>query len=85
MKGDDKRASEHALGSIQRVAMMMVDVPKPEREEHYSKFERSLRDDLRKSGLNDHTSDEWARLTIDGIRDLVQEIENSGGAAGGQA
>ena len=73
------------VGTIQRIAMAMVELPQEERRELYSLVRRSLAEAIKELGVEDTIADVWLDKTMAGIQALVIEIEAGGGAEGGTA
>jgi hypothetical protein len=73
------------VGAIQRIAMVIVELPAEEREEHYAMVRQSFEAALREVGIEGATAHAWLNNTMHGIESLVSEIEAGGGAAGGKA
>jgi hypothetical protein len=71
--------------AIQRVAMALIELPKDERAAQYPIIRKNFQAAMRESGVEGAMADAWLDSTIIGIQTLVDEIETSGGAAGGQA
>ena len=73
------------VGTIQRIAMAMVELPQEERRELYSLVRRSLAEAIKELGVEDTIADIWLDKTMAGIQALVIEIEAGGSAEGGTA
>jgi hypothetical protein len=72
-------AIEASIGSAQKIAMRIVDLPKDKREAGIEFVRRNYADALEKFGIDSEQSHAWLELQIKGIRSLVSEIEASGG------
>ena len=68
------------LGSAQRIAMRILDLPKDKREAALEMVRRIYTDELKKYGAENQR---WINLQIGRIRSLIAEIESSGGRSGG--
>lgn len=73
------------VGTIQRIAMAMVELPPEERMAHYTGVRTNLAAAIKELGIEDTIADAWLDKTMHGIRALVREIEAGGGAEGGTA
>ena len=73
------------VGTIQRIAMAIVELPQEERRELYSLVRRSLAEAIKELGVENTIADVWLDKTMVGIQALVIEIEAGGGAEGGTA
>jgi hemoglobin-like flavoprotein len=73
------------VGTIQRIAMAMVELPQDERREHYTVVRRSLAEAIKELGVDDPIANAWLDKTMEGIQALVTEIEAGGGSEGGTA
>jgi len=76
---------EQTAEAVQRMAMALLDLPREERVAQYPLIRRNFEASLRECGLEGATANAWLDSTIIGIRILLNRIENSGGAVGGQA
>ena len=76
-------AIEASIGSAQKIAMRIVDLPKDKREAGIEFVRRNYADTLEKFGIDDEQARAWLELQIKGIRSLILEIEASGGTGGG--
>jgi hypothetical protein len=65
--------------------MQIVDFPTDERESAFAIVRRNYEESLRRYGVDDAQGRAWLELQMLYIRDLVSEIKNSGGGAGGRA
>ena len=75
-------AIEASIGSAQKIAMRIVDLPEDKREAGIEFVRRSYADALEKFGIDNDQARAWLELQIKGIRSLISEIEASGGAGG---
>ena len=71
------------VGTIQRIAMAMVELPPEERIAHYAVVRTSFAAAIKELGVEDTIANAWLDKTMDGIQALVTEIEAGGGAEGG--
>ena len=76
---------EHTAEAVQRIAMALLDLPREERAAQYPVIRRNFEAALTECGIEGPVADAWLDSTIIGIQNLLNEIENSGGAGGGQA
>ena len=74
---------EASIGSAQKIAMRIVDLPKDKREAGIEFVRRNYADTLEKFGIDYEQARAWLELQIKGIRSLILEIEASGGTGGG--
>jgi hypothetical protein len=84
---EQERALEATLGTIQRVAMKIVEAPRDRREDAFAIARRNYAEGLRRFGQNpeEGAPRAWLEKVMEGLRLLVAEIERSGGASGGRA
>jgi hypothetical protein len=75
-------AIEASIGSAQKIAMRIVDLPKDKREAGIEFVRRNYADALEKYGMDGEQARTWLELQIKGIRNLISEIERSGGTGG---
>jgi hypothetical protein len=75
-------AIEASIGSAQKIAMRIVDLPKDKREAGIEFVRRNYADAFEKFGIDGEQARAWLELQIKGIRSLVSEIERSGGTGG---
>jgi hypothetical protein len=73
------------VGAIQRIAMVIVELPAEEREGHYAMVRENFEAALMKVGIEGAAAHAWLNNTMHGIAALVSEIEAGGGAVGGTA
>jgi aspartyl-tRNA synthetase len=73
-------AIEVSIGSAQRIAMRIVDLPKDKREAGIEFVRREYEDALEKFGIDGEQARAWLELQIKEIRSLISEIEASGTA-----
>ena len=73
-------AIEASIGSAQKIAMRIVDLPKDKREAGIEFVRRSYA--LEKFGIDGEQAHAWLELQIKGIRSLISEIEASGNTGG---
>ena len=84
MPEQHKAAFDAIMGSLNRVAMTVVETPKSQRDEIY-KTVRDLYSATLKDKLSKKDADEFLAMYMARLRDLVDIIEAGGGAAGGHA
>jgi hypothetical protein len=70
-------AIEASIGSAQRIAMRIVDLPKDKREAGIEFVRREYEDALEKFDIDGEQARAWLELQIKGIRSLISEIEAS--------
>ena len=70
------------VGAIQRIAMVIVELPTGGRAAHYAMVRRKFEAVMREVGIEGATAHAWLNSTMHGIESLVSEIEAGGGAAG---
>jgi hypothetical protein len=75
-------AIEVSIGSAQKIAMRIVDLPKDKREAGIEFVRRNYADALEKFGIDGEQARAWLELQMKGIRSLISEIEASGGTRG---
>jgi hypothetical protein len=76
---------KHTAEAVQRIAMALLDLPREERAAQYPFILRNFEAALTECDIDGPVADAWLDTTIIGIQRLVNDIENSGGAVGGQA
>ena len=72
-------AIEASIGSAQKIAMRIVDLPKDKRDAGIEFVRRNYEDALEKFGIDSEQAHAWLELQIKRIRSLISEIEASGG------
>jgi hypothetical protein len=78
-------AIEASIGSVQRIATRIIDLPNDQREAALEIVHREYMEAAKKSGFDDERGRAWADLQTEGIKALIAEIEKSGGGHGGTA
>jgi hypothetical protein len=78
---DEQQTAE----AVQRMAMALLDLPREERVSEYPVIRRNFEEALRECGIEGAIADAWLDSTMIGIQNLLNDIENSGGAEGGRA
>jgi hypothetical protein len=71
--------------AIRRVAMAVMELPRDERAVQYGIIRKNFQSALSECNIVGPMADAWLDGTIIGIQALVNDIEDSGGAVGGQA
>lgn len=81
MTPEQEKALEATLGTVQRVAMRIAEVPRDRREEAFSIARRGYEDGIRKQGFDPAAPapGAWLAKVMQGLRFLVAEIDSSGG------
>jgi hypothetical protein len=82
---EQRAAIEASIGSVQRIAMKIINLPREHRETGLEVVRRNFSDALKKHGYDNEHGRRWLDLQIEGIRCLIAEIEGSGGGHGGKA
>ena len=72
-------------GQLQQWAMEAMEKPREQRNEFIREIALRYYDDAVKNGLSKTQAEEWRQSVDDWLRSLVEVIETSGGAAGGNA
>jgi hypothetical protein len=72
-------AIETSIGSTQKIAVRIVDLPKDKREAGIEFVRRNYADALEEFGIDSEQGRAWLELQIKRIRSLISEIEASGG------
>ena len=87
MTPEQEKAIETTIGTVQRVAMKIAEVPRSHREQAFTIARRNYEESFRRFGHNpnDAGPQAWLEKVMQGIRLLVAQIDNSGGAGGGHA
>ena len=87
MTPEQEKALEATLGTVQRVAMRIAEIPRDRREEAFSIARRGYEDGMRKFGQDPNSAEPsaWLEKVMQGLRLLVAEIDNSGGAQSGRS
>jgi hypothetical protein len=73
------------VGTIQRIAMAIVELPTERWAAHYVMVRRKFEAVMMEVGIEGATAHAWLNSTMHGIESLVSEIEAGGGAVGGNA
>lgn len=86
MTPEQEKALDATLGTVQRVAMKIVELSRDRREEAFAIARRNYGEALRKICQNpdDGAPHAWLEKVMEGLRALVAEIESTGGAGGGR-
>jgi len=63
------------VGAIQRIAMVVVELPQEQRERHYALVRRNFEAAITEFGIEGATAHAWLNSTMIGIQSLVAEIE----------
>jgi hypothetical protein len=82
---DSEERAERLLAQLQQWAMEAVEKPRGEREVFVEEVARRYYEDAIGNGLSVSQAEAWRDSVGDWLRDLVEVIETSGGAAGGHA
>lgn len=82
---DSEHRAEKLLAQLQQWAMEAVEKPREQRNNFTLEIAAKYYDDAIKNGLSQSQAEEWRRSVEDWLRSLVEVIETSGGAAGGNA
>ena len=64
-------AIEASIGSTQKIAMRIIDLPKDKREAGIEFVRRNYADALKKFGIDGEQARAWLELQIKGIRSLI--------------
>jgi hypothetical protein len=76
-------AIETSIGSVQRIAMLIIDKPRNLREAAIEIARRNYADVLKENGLSDdEQARAWLDLQITVLRALISKIEASGSTRG---
>ena len=74
---------ETNVGSVQRIAMLIIDKPRKLREAAIEIARRNYADVLKENGLgDDEQARAWLDLQITALRALISKIEASGSTGG---
>lgn len=82
---ESEHRAEKLLAQLQQWAMEAVEKPREQRNDCILEIAAKYYDDAIKNGLSQSQAEEWRRSVEDWLRSLVEVIETSGGAAGGNA
>jgi hypothetical protein len=74
-------AIEARIGSAQKIAMRIVDLPKNKREAGIEFVRRNYADALEKFGIDGEQARAWLELQIKEIRSLIEASGGTGGRA----
>ena len=74
-------AIEASIGSSQKIAMRIVDLPKDKREAGIEFVRRNYVDALEKFGIDREQARAWLELQIKEIRSLIEASGGTGGRA----
>jgi hypothetical protein len=82
---ESEQRAEKLLGQLQQWAMEAVEKPREQRSDFILEVAARYYEDAMKNGLSQTQAEQW-RLSVDEwLRALVNVIETSGGAEGGNA
>ena len=70
-------AIEASIGSAQKIAMQIIDLPKDKREAGIEFVRRNYVDALEKFGIDGEQARAWLELQIKGIRSLISEMRRA--------
>lgn len=84
MSDSDQRA-ERLLAQLQQWAMEAVALPRERRAGFIGDVSREYHDDALRNGLTANQAEAWRRNIDEWLNSLVDVIETSGGATGGNA
>jgi hypothetical protein len=82
---DSEQRAERLLGQLHQWAMEAIELPRDSRPAFVSDVSQLYYDDALKNGLSATQAEEWRRNIDEWLRSLIDVIETSGGATGGQA
>jgi hypothetical protein len=82
---EQEEAVTATVGAIQRIAMVIVELPTEGRDAHYAMVRQNFEAALMEVGIEGAAAHAWLNSTMHGIASLVSEIEAGGGASGGEA
>jgi hypothetical protein len=85
LSGDREQRAEHLLGQLQQWAMEAMELPREQRDDFIVHVAAQYHEDALKNGLTADQADEWRENIDEWLHSLVDVIETSGGAAGGNA
>ena len=85
MTPEKQKALEAIMGSLNRMAMKVIEAPETEREAIYEALRQSWIETQRQAGLHDKEVAELAQQYMIWLSELVSLIERSGGTQGGTA
>ena len=80
-----KRNLDVVMGSLQRMAMQVLEAPKEDREKVYKDIRENFAETWRSHGAALKISPDFVEQYMAYLRALVSIIERGGGAAGGTA
>ena len=84
-KSTRQAAIEASIGSVQRIATRIIDLPKDQREAGVKIVRKNYLEWLKETGFDNEQGRAGVDLQIEGIKALIAEIEKSGGGHGGTA
>src|SRR5262245_12159524 len=82
---EQQKALDATIGSLNRIAMKIVGMPKSDREAHYALVRKSMIESFQVFKMDAKTGEEWLEKYMGFLRALVEMIEAGGGADGGRA
>jgi hypothetical protein len=85
LTSEQQKALDATMGSLNRIAMKILAMPKADREAQYAIVRRSFVESLPVFNINGETGEEWVEKYMGFLRTLVSMIEAGGGAGGGRA
>ena len=77
--------AEKLLGQLHQWAMEAMETPRENRESFITEVAAKYYEDAVRNGLSASQAEEWRKHICEWVRALVEVIETSGGASGGNA
>jgi hypothetical protein len=72
---EQQRSLDATVGSIQRIATRIVQLPREPREQAFTITRRNFEESIQRFGLDGEQANRWLDLTMGALRALVSEIE----------
>ena len=82
---DSEERAENLMGQLHHWAMEAVAKPRDERRAFFEEVADKYYEDAVRNGLSKSHAEDWRMSVEDWLASLVEVIEMSGGAAGGNA
>ena len=82
---DVEALARHAWGAAQRIGMQIAELPLDRREAAFATAERAFQQAARELGHAGERVDEFIKIQMDAIREIVTNIDVGGSPQGGRA
>jgi hypothetical protein len=83
--GEQQQLAEYTVGTIQRTAMRIAAIPAGAREDAFDAAHQAYASAMHQRGQDHVAAARWVEMVMTGVRQLVAQIDISGGGEGGHA